>query len=146
MKKKFPLSPQEFKYIFKKVPRLCVDLVIKSRSGILFSKREIKPWKGMWHLPGGTVLLGDTLKSAAMRVAQEETGLKIEVVRMMGFIEWHRTDTGKRTHAVSVVFLVRAVDGRLRGSWQARDVDYFNHIPRGTVREQRTFLSQNRLL
>ena len=47
-----PLPQEEFEWIFSRVPRLTVELVITApRRGVLLSLREIEPCKGLWHLP-----------------------------------------------------------------------------------------------
>ena len=55
------LSDEEFYSIYSKVPRLALDVVIRSDEGILLSLRAIEPHKGLWHLPGGTVYRGETI-------------------------------------------------------------------------------------
>jgi len=67
--RKLPLK--EFKTIYSKVPRLCVDLVIRNKQGTLLTKRDIPPDLGWWHFPGGTVLIGETLENTVQRVAKE---------------------------------------------------------------------------
>ncbi len=42
---------EEFQEIYSKVPRLCVEVVLRSDEGIMLTKRTINPWKGMWHFP-----------------------------------------------------------------------------------------------
>ena len=79
MPKKLPYK--EFLSIYRKVPRLCVDLVVKNKNGVLLTKRDIKPSKGMWHIPGGTILYDESVKDAIKRVAKEETGLKPVLVK-----------------------------------------------------------------
>jgi ADP-ribose pyrophosphatase YjhB (NUDIX family) len=72
--KKLPLK--EFKYIYQRVPRLCVEVIVKTSKGVLLTLRDIPPFQGYWHLPGGTVLLGESLEAAIKRITNEETGLR----------------------------------------------------------------------
>ncbi|MFH0805336.1 MAG: NUDIX domain-containing protein, partial [Patescibacteria group bacterium] len=67
--KKLPFS--EFKSIYSRVPRLCVEIMVKTNNGVLLLKRNIDPEKGKWHLPGGTVLKGERLEDTVKRVAME---------------------------------------------------------------------------
>jgi len=46
MKEKVRLTNEEFMLIYSKVPRICVDLMIETKKGILFTKRTIGPYKG----------------------------------------------------------------------------------------------------
>jgi len=130
--------------IYKKVPRLCVDLVIKNKGNVLLSKREILPRKGQWHLPGGTVLLHETLKLTARRVAKEETGLDIKIGKTLGFIEFF-SDTAP-FHALSVVLEVFPKGGKLRGSYQGRKLVFLKKFPVPIIREHRAFLKENKLI
>ena len=61
------LSDQEYKEIYSKVPRLCVELLIKTEEGILLVKRAIPPGEGLWYLPGGTVLFDESVEQAVKR-------------------------------------------------------------------------------
>ena len=49
------ISTKLFYKIYSLVPRLCVDIIVKDKRGVVLSKRDIPPCKGMWHIPGGTI-------------------------------------------------------------------------------------------
>lgn len=132
------LSSKEFKYIYGKVPRLCVDVVIQSEDGVVLSKRDIPPAKGMWHIPGGTVLFGESLEEAAQRIAKEETGLTIKVIKMLYYVEY--SPVYAFNHSVSLEFLCNVICGKLRGSFQAKELKFFKAIPKNTIPEQEKFL------
>lgn len=78
------LSPQVFADIYNKVPRLCVSVLIPSRDfrGCLLLKRGIEPYKGSWHLPGGSVMKGEDLHDAAARIAYRELGVRFKSIEM----------------------------------------------------------------
>src|SRR3989344_4567321 len=105
------LSQRFFNEIYSKVPRLCIDLVIKDKRGIVLTKRDINPYKGMWHIPGGTLLLGENIEQCAKRVAKYETGLKIKIRKLLGVEEYHFF--AKYTKVVSLVYLVEPTEGKL---------------------------------
>lgn len=138
--KKGWLPYSEFKYIYGKVPRLCVDLIIKTNKGIVLSKRDIIPNKGMWHLPGGTVLNFESLEKAIVRIAKGETGLKVRPIKLLGTIEF--LDKNAHGHAVSVAYEVLPVSGKLTGSDQAKEIKYFTQIPKNTITEHAGFLKE----
>jgi ADP-ribose pyrophosphatase YjhB (NUDIX family) len=78
MKKRPEKLPyEEFKKIYGKVPRLCVDLLFIKDRGLLMIERAIDPGRGNWHFPGGTVLRGESIGDALTRIALEETGLSV---------------------------------------------------------------------
>ena len=140
--KKIPLKT--FEYVYNRVPRLCVDLVIKTSEGVVLSKRDIPPSKGKWHIPGGTILFKEKLEDAIKRIALEETGLKLEIIDTIGTIEFFiPTVIG---HAVSIVHLCKPVSGKLRGSFQGKEIKYFKSVPPNTIKEQAKFLFEKNLI
>ena len=55
-----------------------VDIIIEMETGgIVLIKRKNPPFG--WALPGGFVDYGESLESAAVREAEEETSLKVEL-------------------------------------------------------------------
>ena len=48
------------------------SLLVKNEKGFLFTKRAIEPFQGQWHLPGGSILFGETIGDAVKRVAEDE--------------------------------------------------------------------------
>jgi len=136
------LPTKEFFSIYSKVPRLCIDALIKGPRGIVLAKRDIEPWKGMWHIPGGTVMIGEKLESAVTRIVLGETGLKVRIKKSIGVIEYIILHKGKRFHAVSMVFLVSPVGGALHGSRAGKEIQYFKHIPHRIIKEQKKFLDR----
>ncbi|MBI5358048.1 NUDIX domain-containing protein [Candidatus Amesbacteria bacterium] len=63
---------------FELAPRVAVDLWIKNENGgVLYTKRDVEPYKGFWHLPGSFLLKGETVVECVKRLAQEELGLEI---------------------------------------------------------------------
>ncbi|MCH6255616.1 NUDIX domain-containing protein [Puniceicoccaceae bacterium K14] len=135
------LPPEEFKSIYSRVPRLCIDLIVDSDDGVLLTKREIDPGKGFWHLPGGTVLLGEPLEDAARRILENETGLTARGFELIGTLEFPDEGNPFR-HAVSLVFQVIGKRGKMRGSDQAREMAFFNELPELMISEHREFLEE----
>jgi len=64
------LSDEDFFYVYGLVPRLNLDLVIRSESEIVLAQRSIEPNNGCWHLPGSTLYKGETVSDAAQRIAE----------------------------------------------------------------------------
>ena len=61
-------------------PGITVDLVIftvnKDKLKVMLAKRAEAPFLGCWSLPGGFLLVGESLEDAAFRVLKEKTGVK----------------------------------------------------------------------
>jgi len=81
-------------------PRLTVDAVIAIGSGIVLVRRKHPPFGRA--LPGGFVEVGETVEHAVAREAEEETGLRIENLWLVGVFSDPARD--RRFHTVSVVF------------------------------------------
>jgi 8-oxo-dGTP diphosphatase len=54
-------------------------IVFDDAERVLLVKRGHEPAKGLWSLPGGGVMAGETPAQAAKREALEETGLEVTV-------------------------------------------------------------------
>ena len=133
------LSQKEFDKIYSKVPRVSVDIVVKTGKGIILTKRSFGPWKGQWHIPGASIRYGESIKDAIERVAKKELNLKVKVIKKLGDIEW--LDKFKeRGHSISLVFLVKTVSGEIKLDFQATSYNFFKKIPLNTIKEQRKFL------
>jgi 8-oxo-dGTP diphosphatase len=101
-------------------PKLMVDVVIPSERGVVLIRRGNEPFKGRWALPGGFVEVGETVEKAADREAAEETGLAVEVARLVGVYSDPERDP--RGHYVSVAFLARVFSGDLVAGTDASEV------------------------
>jgi len=77
------MKPQKLPYdkfleSFKLAPRIAIDLWIKNENGgVLYTKRDVEPYKGLWHLPGSFLLLGEPVDECVKRLAKDELGLKV---------------------------------------------------------------------
>lgn len=135
---------KKFKEIYSKVPRLTVNLIVKTSEGIVLTKREIEPYKGMWHIPGGTVLYGEKVADTAKRVAIEELGVKVEIKKLLGYIEYPSMEKEWGFGwTVGMAFLTKVKSGRLRGGEQGEEIGVFEKIPDNTITEERKFLEEN---
>ncbi len=137
------LSNAEFWRIYAKVPRLCVEVCILMDGGVVLTKRAIEPELGNWHIPGGTYLKGESLEGAVRRVAKAETGLDVEVVRLLGAIEYH-IDAYK-AQPIGLAYLVRPRGRKreMKTDFQASVARVFRRVPPRTVRDQAKFLRRH---
>ena len=101
-------------------PKLMVDVVIPAEERVVLIRRGNDPFEGQWALPGGFVEVGETVEEAAVREAAEETGLAVEVARLVGV--YSEPDRDPRAHNVSVAFLARVLSGQLAAATDAAEV------------------------
>ena len=83
-----PLPQSDFQEIYARVPRLTVEVVIVSTSGVMLALRREGPCGGLWHIPGGTVRFGEPLTDAVERVAEQELGVEVVTDDLLGYIEY----------------------------------------------------------
>jgi 8-oxo-dGTP diphosphatase len=85
-----------------------VDIIIEllDRPGrpIVLIERRFEPLG--WAIPGGFVDYGETVEQAAIREAEEETALKVQLIEQFYVYSDPKRDT--RKHTLSVVFIATA--------------------------------------
>ena len=107
-----------------RTPALTVDVIIpgaEASDRIVLIRRSNEPFEGSWALPGGFVEVGESVERAAVREVEEETGLAVELVRLVGV--YSRPDRDPRGHNVSVAYLARRVSGELAAGTDASEVE-----------------------
>jgi len=137
----YPLTIEEFRSIYSKVPRLTVEVIVKSENGVLLTLRDIEPHKGSWHFPGGTVYFNESLTNAVKRVAKNELGLTVTDSKFINFIEYpthlqHSFDT-----PIGLVFTVQ-YEGEIELDRQASEAKWFLESPTNIVTEQADFMKK----
>ncbi len=147
MNSKQYIPEKEFVKIYKRVPRFCVEVLVKTKDGILITKRDIEPMKGYWHFAGGTVYLKESIKEAVKRIGKEELNLDVEIVKPVGEMEFIYDHKKKgQKHIISIAYLVKAKNvnsiklDRQSGSFMF--CKYKNDIPKHTVKEHNILLNK----
>ena len=66
----------------------CVGAVVTDEQGrLLMIKRGHEPGAGLWSIPGGRIEPGETDTEALVREMLEETGLTVQVGRLLGTVQ-----------------------------------------------------------
>ena len=104
-----------------KNPVPTVDLIIRIRDQIVLIERKNPPHG--WALPGGFVDYGETVEAAAVREAEEETGLDARLEQL--FYVYSNPARDPRQHTLSVVFIAIAT-GVPRGMDDANEARCFH--------------------
>jgi len=102
-------------------PGLAVDGVLLLEGKLVTVIRGQSPFVGMHALPGGHVELDEGTEAAMVREFIEETGLQVEIERLVGVYSDPRRDP--RGHTVSVAYSLRKIGGKLLAASDAAGVD-----------------------
>lgn len=108
-----------------------VDIIIemwdKPHRPIVLIERNAQPYG--WALPGGFVDYGESVESAAIREAQEETCLSVSLLEQ--FYVYSSPNRDVRQHTLSIVFIAKAT-GEPRADDDAKTAKLFElwQIPR----------------
>lgn len=109
---------------------MCVDLVIKSSEGLLLVLRDIEPYRGVWHFPGGMVHKDKSIGEAVKRIAKEEIGLDIKVNGLLDYMKFFNEPMENfNRHTVSLALSTTVVGDQLKADFQSKELRYFTSLP-----------------
>jgi 8-oxo-dGTP diphosphatase len=113
-----------------------VGAIIIEDGRVLLVKRGHAPLAGEWSIPGGVLELGETVREAAVREAQEETGLAVETSELLGVYDRVVRDDDGRTlyHFVLIDFLCRRVSGQAQAAGDAVEARWFTPAEAGELK------------
>jgi len=103
-------------------PSLTVDILILFENRLVLVKRKNPPYQGKFALPGGFVDIGESTENAAARESFEETGLSVEIIKLVGVYSDPQRDP--RGHTVSVCYLAKG-SGKLKYGSDAASAEPF---------------------
>jgi 8-oxo-dGTP diphosphatase len=83
---------------------IIIELIDRPHHPIILIERHNEPFG--WAIPGGFVDYGELVEVAARREAEEEIGLKIELIEQ--FLVYSDPSRDPRQHTISLVFLATA--------------------------------------
>ncbi|MFB3895409.1 MAG: NUDIX domain-containing protein [bacterium] len=105
-----------------KNPVPTVDIIIEMPEGGIVLIERKNPPPG-WAIPGGFVDYGESLETAAVREAKEETSLEVELVSQ--FHTYSNPNRDKRMHTISTVFIAKPIGGSLKADDDAKHIGIF---------------------
>ncbi|MGP3668173.1 MAG: NUDIX hydrolase [Candidatus Bathyarchaeota archaeon] len=115
----------------KKRPIVASSALIEKNGKILLVKRRFQPHPGWWALPGGIVEHGETVEETAIREIKEETGLNIEIKKLLGvynlMIKNEVSGEIERHYAIiCFVCECKSEEEKLKPNHEVLDVRWFN--------------------
>ena len=117
-------------------------IIFNGRREVLMEKRSDV---GRWGLPGGGVEIGESIQEGVVREVFEETGLRVEVKRLVGLYSDPRLYSimsypgGDVVQYVTAAFECERRSGELRLSEESTDLRYFpaKALPENSVLSHR---------
>jgi ADP-ribose pyrophosphatase YjhB (NUDIX family) len=117
-------------------PGACA-IIRDARGWILLHQRSDN---GFWALPGGGLDLGESYAECCMREVREETGLEVEILRLIGIYSNPienviRYPDGRANQSASALFECRMTGGELRLDHESLKLEWFDpnnlleHLP-----------------
>jgi len=120
--------------------RIGVFALIFDAGRVLLGLRRDIDW---WNLPGGGMDAGETVDEAICREVREETGLEVEVERLVGVY------SKPQKQEVVLTFRCRVIGGTLQETEEIRENRYFapdalpaNTLPKHRQRVEDAMLNQ----
>jgi 8-oxo-dGTP diphosphatase len=104
-------------YVHFSDPKVAVVVFIEQESKVLLVLRGVDPQRGKWALPAGYVNRGEDPVQAAVRETAEETGLSVEITRLIDVM----FDNG----VIVIMYTAKVMGGTLRAQDDADDACWF---------------------
>ncbi len=106
----------------RKQPSLTVDAIVIHDDKILLIKRKNPPFRDHYALPGGFVEYGETTENACLRELMEETGVKGEIISLVGVYSDPNRDP--RGHVISIAYLCKPLSTNVKAGSDAKQAQW----------------------
>lgn len=133
-------------------PAVAVDCVIfgldKTDLKVLLIQRGGEPFKNAWAFPGGFVEMDESLKEAALRELEEETGVKDVFIEQLFTFGTPGRDPRGRVISVAYLALVNLEEHPIEAASDAKEARWFelHNLPELAFDHQRIYdIAKNRL-
>lgn len=109
-----------------KIPSLTADIFIfDDNYNFILIKRKNNPYKDYWALPGGFVEYGESVETAAIREAKEETSIDVELVDLVNV--YSKPDRDPRGHTITVAYTAKGNLNSMKADSDANDIKIFKY-------------------
>ncbi len=122
-----PVCPQ-CKWIHFVDPKVAAAVLIEQDGRVLLVRRANEPFRGLWTLPAGFINGGEDPAEAAARECLEETGLSVNITRVLEVIAGREHERGAD---FIIVYFAEVISGELTPADDADAVAWFarNELP-----------------
>lgn len=108
-----------------KIPSVTADIFIFDDDfNFILIKRKNDPYKHHWALPGGFVEYGETVETAAIREAKEETSIDVELKDLVNV--YSKPDRDPRGHTITVAFTAKGDFNDKKADSDAKEIAIFS--------------------
>ena len=108
-----------------KIPSITTDIFIfDDNFNFILIKRKNDPYKDCWALPGGFVEYGESVESAAVREAKEETSIDVELKDLVNV--YSKPDRDPRGHTITIAFTAKGNFSDGKADDDASDIAIFS--------------------
>ncbi|MCU0496638.1 MAG: GNAT family N-acetyltransferase [Anaerolineae bacterium] len=109
-------------YVHYVNPVPTVGVMIEMDGGLVLIKRARPPHQGEWTFPSGYVEADERLEEAAIREAEEETGLQVEILELLDVNSYPE---GPPASGIMIFYRARPIGGRLQAGDDASEARVF---------------------
>ncbi len=125
---------------FVNVRFVYVDGVFARDGEILLLKRNVEPFKSLWHVVGGQVEENESLQAAVKREYIEETSLDVEVGEILGV----RLEKAAERTKFIVALRIVAARGTIKLNAENTEARWFRKYPADSVYDYSRFLGEQK--
>ena len=108
-----------------KIPSITADIFIFDDDfNFILIKRKNDPYKDCWALPGGFVEYDESVETAAIREAKEETSIDVELKNLVNV--YSKPDRDPRGHTITVAFTAKGNMDERKADSDAKEIAIFS--------------------
>lgn len=117
---------QQVKELVRHVPPMPMvnQIIYRNKTKILLGKRNKPPYFSEWVLPGGHLHFDESIEEASLRKAKEETGLSVEIERVIDVASDFGVDP--RSRNLVITHLCKYKSGKFKTSKDISEIFWYD--------------------